>query len=106
MTAPEDNWLVGKAQQDYGEPDTFDGTVWATPTEREIQAEREGEGRADCYLVAEGIRHEPYARLIAAAPDLLRACKLVVERYKGTTVHEEVEAWEAVIAAIAKAKGA
>lgn len=48
---------------------------------------------------------EANARLIAAAPDLLAACKLVVACYKGTTAHEQVPAWEAVLAAIAKAEG-
>lgn len=45
------------------------------------------------------------AKLIGAAPDLLAACELVVKCYKGTASHEQVPAWEAVNAAIHKAKG-
>ena len=50
------------------------------------------------------------ARLIAAAPDLLAACKLAVRFVEDVCKghqwpHENCEAWKAATAAIAKAKG-
>jgi len=51
-----------------------------------------------------------YAALIAAAPDLLAACKLAVRFVEDVCKghqwpHENCEAWKAATAAIAKAKG-
>ncbi len=78
-------WYVGRSQQDEGESETFDGTVWETPSleEQQYEAASQGEYIAEPYLVAERIRHEPYANLIAAAPALLAACKAALQYIQG-----------------------
>jgi len=68
-------------------------------------------GRDDiAYIAAVGQRGKELARLIAAAPDLLAACKLAVRFVEDVCKghqwpHENCEAWKAATAAIAKAKG-
>lgn len=56
---------VGKDQLDPGEPDEFDGSVWALPTARERRDEAGGGPEADVYLLAERIfNEEDAARLV------------------------------------------
>ena len=73
--------FVGKSQQDYGEPDTFDGTLWALPTAQDRADEAGGGPEADVFLIAEHIKDEGDAKRLALAwnvhDDLLAACEAV-----------------------------
>lgn len=57
--------FVGRSQQDEGEPDTFDGTLWALPTAQERLDEAGGGPECDVREVARGIRHEEDAQRLA-----------------------------------------
>lgn len=104
MPLSDERWIVGKSQQDHGEPDTFDGTVWALPTADDLRREAATGEPCELYLVAEHIRHEEYARLAAAAPELLAACEMLLAGYDEGR-HALYDAVEAARAAVAKAKG-
>lgn len=104
-------WFVGESQLDPGEHG-FDGTIWAPPSPEEQQdaAASAGEYEAEPYFVASGIRHEPYARLMAAAPDLLVGCEQFLALYDealntGRSVTFPGHMIDAMRAAVAKAKG-
>ena len=66
--------------------------------------------RKNWYVVTDGPKRaepEPDARLIAAAPDLLAACEAVRETCPcDPDINPEwIDAWQSMLAAIARAKG-
>jgi len=102
---PTPEWFVGKSQQDEGEPDTFDGTIWELPTPEERANDGVNGFVAEPWLVAEHIRDEGYAHLIAAAPKLLAACEAARAFGSQGDTHEGVSVSYLLETAIAAAKG-
>lgn len=69
-----------------------------------------GQKVADCYVkkpfgVYDAGECEANARLIAAAPDLLEACKSALELIQVCTVYKDMSTAKELMAAIAKAEG-
>ncbi len=75
--------FVGSSQQDEGEPDTFDGTIWALPTAKDHSDEMGGGPEADVCLIASGIRDEGDAKRLVDgwnSLDNLTALRVQIEQ--------------------------
>lgn len=94
-------WFLGEEETDHQEYG-YDGRVWAPPSAEEVAREAAGGEPADAHVVAE-VDHEPYARLIAAAPDLLAACEALLS--PNHTPETYSAAVERMKVAVAKARG-
>lgn len=75
--------FVGRSQQDEGEPDTFDGTIWAPPAAQDRLDAAGGGPEEDITLIASGIRHEEDAERLVRCwnchDDLLAACEAALK---------------------------
>ncbi len=78
--------FVGRSQQDEGEPDTFDGTIWAAPTAQDWRDQAGGGPDPDVTVIAVGIRYEEdAARLVLAwncHDELLAACEFLMDEFR------------------------
>jgi hypothetical protein len=64
-----------------------------------------GRGKAVAFADRRRPEHDANARLIAAAPDLLAACRALVSTLNADLTSEQCDAWDAAVAAMAKAEG-
>lgn len=101
---PAGSWFKEEGQLDPGEWG-FDGTILMAPTPEERQAEADGGPPCDCYVVAERVRHEPYADLIVAAPDMLHALLMAKAFGSQGDTPEGLSVSNIIDLAIAKATG-
>jgi hypothetical protein len=107
--------FVGKSQQDEGEPDTFDGTLWALPTAQARIDEAGGGPECDITLIAEHIREEEDAERLAHSwnchedlVSVLAVCRAALEARLAMCeiLDQEKTLLDVVRCALAKAEGA